>query len=234
MCFVPVLILLGCRRRGLPRETARGRRGADARGSAPQLLNSGYSVHDDGVIVLFMVIWMSRLSVVAACLVVACGATVPEAGRKHGSTITTANPTLLGYSTANTKPCSRPTEAELAHDLVPGIPCSISLTRYAGLPFHPGEKRVGHAELHSPSLLRQLTSEFNELPQSFPGTINCPNDRGSEIVGDLSYPHGERRRLTVTLTGCAGVRRETVGRSALGRLGERLIGRLERLTAHRS
>lgn len=178
---------------------------------------------------------MSILSVVAACLLAvgACGATVPEAGRKHRSTIT-ANPTLLGHATANTKPCSPPTEAELAHDLVPGIPCAISLTRYAGLPFYPGEKQVGHTELRSPTLLRQLTNEFNALPQSLRGTVNCPNDRGSEIVADLSYPHDERQRLTITLTGCTGARRENVGRSALGRLGERLIGRLKRLTTHHS
>lgn len=176
--------------------------------------------------------WTVILSVGAACLAVgACGATTPESARKHGSAITT-NPKLLGYATANTKPCSSPTEAELAHDLVPGVPCAISLTRYAGLPFHTGEKQVGHADLRSPTLLRQLTNELNALPQGPRGTINCPNDQGSEMVAELSYPHDERQRLTITLTGCAGARRENVGRSALGRLGERLIGRLERLTTH--
>jgi hypothetical protein len=176
--------------------------------------------------------WTSTLGVIAACLAVgACGTTAPESGGKHGSAIT-AKPRLLGYATANTKPCLPPTEVELAHDLVPGIPCAISLTRYAGLPFRAGEKQVGHADLRSPTLLRQLTNELNALPQGPRGIINCPNDQGSEIVAGLSYPHDEQQQLTITLTGCAGARRENVGRSALGRLGERLIGRLERLTTH--
>jgi hypothetical protein len=176
--------------------------------------------------------WMVRLCIAVMCLAVgACGASTPEAAKMQGS-VATANSKPLDYKIANSRPCLPPTETELAHDLVPGVPCAISLTRYAGLPSPPGTKRVGHAKVLKPFLLRQLTKEFNKLPPNTPGVYACPNDQGSEIMASLKYPHNTQYQLRVTLSGCAGAGRESVNRSALGRLGERLIGHLEKLIAH--
>ena len=93
---------------------------------------------------------------------------------------------------------------------------------------------MGRIELHSPPLIRHLTSEFNSLPPHVAGAIVCPDDDGSEIVVSLKYPHHQDLRLTITLTGCTGARRGSLTRSALGRSGAKLIGQLERLVSRRA
>jgi hypothetical protein len=127
--------------------------------------------------------------------------------------------------------CTTPTAARLDHELVPDTPCMVVLTRYAGLPSRIGTQAVGRVKLRNPSLLRQLTSEFDALPSLPDGVYSCPNDDGSEIVAGLGYPHRQYLRLTITLTGCSTARRGPVIRSALGPSGGKLVGRLERLLA---
>jgi len=164
----------------------------------------------------------------------ACGAASSENKGQGNLGYTIAHAELGALATkAPSKHCLPPTTTGLNQELVPGTPCAIILSRYAGLPAHVGTKLVGRVELRSPSLLRSLTSEFNALPSGVTGTIVCPNDRGSEIVASLKYPHHQALRLTITLTGCPGALRGSVSRSALGRPGEKLIGRLERLVARR-
>jgi hypothetical protein len=171
-----------------------------------------------------------RLSVVGVCLILsACGT-----ARSSDNYVNHLQP-AIATTTASSKYCTLPTADALMKELVPGIPCAMSLSQYAGLPAEEGTKLVGRVELRRPSLLRRLTNEFNSLPAiTGEGTIiNCPNDRGGEIVAGLKYPQHEDLRLRVNLTGCPGAQRESVTRSALGSTGERLIGQLEQLVAHR-
>jgi hypothetical protein len=116
------------------------------------------------------------------------------------------------------------------HQLLPGIPCEIVLTRYAGLPASPGIQLIGRADVRGAYLLRQLTMELNALRPSSSSNV-CPNDDGSEIKAVVEYAHRQTRRLTVGLSGCAEVQQGSLSRSALGRTGERLLKQLVRLTA---
>jgi uncharacterized membrane protein len=176
------------------------------------------------------------IGVFGACIVLsACGGTSDGGTSRHNLSYATAltEPAALATKSPNRR-CLSQTTTGLAQELVPGTPCTIVLSRYAGLPAHVGTRLVGRVELRSPSLLRRLTSEFNALPPHVAGTIVCPNDRGSEMVASLKYPHHQDLRLTITLTGCSGARRGSVTRSALGRAGARLIGQLERLVSRRA
>jgi hypothetical protein len=183
------------------------------------------------------------LSVIGAALALSgcgvvlggCGGARTEIeGQSHVVyTATPPEPAALATKVPNGH-CVPPTAADLSRELVPGTPCSIILSRYAGLPARSGAHLVGRVELRRSSLLRRLTREFNSLPPGVKGTIICPNDNGSEIVAGLRYPHREYLPLTITLSGCSGALREPVARSALGRLGGRLIGQLERLVAQGS
>jgi hypothetical protein len=168
--------------------------------------------------------------VVGVCVALsACGAAGKSSRHDHiGHMETVALATR-----APSKHCIALTAARLERELVPNTPCMIVLTRYAGLPAQIGAQVVGRVKLQSPSLLQSLTSEFDALPFLSEGVRNCPSDRGSEIVADLKYPHYQYLQLTITLTGCSTARRGPVTRSALGRSGEKLIGRLERLLAQR-
>jgi hypothetical protein len=116
-------------------------------------------------------------------------------------------------------------------ELIPGAPCAIVLSRYRALQVRPGTRLVGRAEIRSAPLLRQLTSEFDALPPAPKGAFACPNDNGSHITASLKYAHHRVLQLTVAISGCPEARRELVVRSALGHVGAKLIGQLERLTA---
>jgi hypothetical protein len=202
----------------------------------------GTSIHGIRLNVMWYAQATMRLSKVAmigglgVCVALsACGGTSAESKTRHNLSYSTTltTPAAVTTKSANER-CLPPTTIGLNRELVPGTPCSVVLSRYAGLPAHVGTKLVGRVELRSPPLLRRLTNEFNALPPHVTGTIVCPNDRGSEIVAILKYPHRQDLRLTVTLTGCSGVLRGSVTRSALGRPGAKLIGQLERLVSRRA
>ncbi len=179
---------------------------------------------------------LTMIAVLGACIALsACGGASDENRGSHNLGYTTALTESAVLATRSaTKRCRPPTTIELNQELVPGTPCAIVLSRYAGLPAHVGTKLVGRVELRKLSLLRRLTNEFNALPPHVAGTVVCPNDRGSEVVASLRYPRRQDLRLTITLTGCSGALRGSVTRSALGRSGAKLIGQLERLISRRT
>jgi hypothetical protein len=172
---------------------------------------------------------MKLLPAIGMCLVLgACGVT---GGKSNGDAHVGYTKTIALATQVPSKYCTVPTTGELDSELVPNTPCGIVLSQYTGLPAQVGTQLVGRAKLRRPALLRELTSGFNALPIPPEGVRNCPNDRGSEIVANLEYPHHQYLQITLTLTGCSTAHRGQITRSALGRSGEKLIGQLKRLIA---
>ena len=104
------------------------------------------------------------------------------------------------------------------------------LLRYRLTHKQPRLQLVGRADVRSAALVRQLTTEFDALPPVSEGGVACPNDNGSRMTADLKYSYHRTLRLTASLSGCPVARRGLVMRSALGRIGAKLIGQLEVLT----
>jgi hypothetical protein len=165
--------------------------------------------------------------IILACLALfSYGATYAFSVHKSarsGAFMTTTQLTETGY-------CQYPNIPAKNHDLVPGIPCEMTLFRYSGL--SGGIRLVGSIRLHDHAVLRRLTSAFNALRSPGNGNYNCPDDNGSKIVAILKYQY-QSLRLTFDLSGCATVRRGDVIRLALGHAGARLAVQLERLIARR-
>jgi hypothetical protein len=178
---------------------------------------------------------LSLTCAIAACATLGgCGGMRSESTSesRYGHTTTQPEPAPVAHKLASW-PCAAPDVATEHSELIPGTPCAILLSRYRGLPARPGTQLAGRVEVRRRSLLQALTNEFNALPPPLQGNYSCPSDDGSEIVAVLKYTHHQSLRLEITLTGCSTARRGSVNRSALGRAGEQLIGRLERLVAHR-
>ena len=105
----------------------------------------------------------------------------------------------------------------------------MTLCRYAGLPYRPGQRLVGFAYVRRESVIERLTRELNALPPVPEGTFSCPSDNGSEAAVALRYAHERPMLIKIGLTGCPEAVRGAISRWGLGPPGARLISDVERL-----
>jgi hypothetical protein len=170
------------------------------------------------------------LAVALFAVLAGCGSTRGDTARLTASADATPARSLSPQGLSVPRSCGILNVAAVRSELIPGTPCAMVLSRYRTLHQQPRLQLVGRADIRSPALLRQLTSEFDALPPAPKGGLACPNDNGSRITVDLKYRHHRTLRLTASLSGCPEARRGFVTRSALGRIGAKLIGQLEALT----
>lgn len=217
---------------GRPSCTHESMRSLDARGERRSLPARETSCGFSGVCcrrgVMRVVSLFSAVGLFA--VLAGCGSTRGDAGRLTESSDATAarSPSSQGLSVSRS--CGILNVAAVRSEPIPGTPCAMVLWRYRALHKPPRLQLVGRADIRSPVLLRRLTSEFDALPPVPEGGLACPNDNGSRITADLKYRHHRTLRLTASLSGCPEARRGLVTRSALGRIGAKLIGQLEALT----
>jgi hypothetical protein len=118
--------------------------------------------------------------------------------------------------------------------LVPPGATAVLICRYAGLNAHPRFALVGEAQVRVRVLTNELTREFDELPAWKPTImIVCPDDRGTQITAQFSYPRGRAVTVASATSGCFNVSNGDISRAGgeFGRpVGPKLLKQLQSLS----
>jgi len=116
--------------------------------------------------------------------------------------------------------------------LVPAGATALELCRYRGLNPPGGFGRlILSRRVTNAGTVRSLAKGLDALPRVPSGAFDCPADDGSQVLAIFGYPRRDPVTIRVKMRGCQVVTNGVITRWATTAAGERLVGRLSRLTA---
>jgi hypothetical protein len=116
--------------------------------------------------------------------------------------------------------------------LVPAGATSLLLCRYGGTRSSTPFRLTGHALVADRATVASLARRLDAL-RPFVGEFSCPFSSGAAIVAYFRYASPPDDPVTVALDGCLTAGNGHLTRSAITPAGQRLVGRLEAMTAAR-
>jgi len=89
---------------------------------------------------------------------------------------------------------------------VPGMPATLSITRYSGMnPGFGALRPLRMVTVHDRATVASLADEINRLPKLTGGPISCPLDDGSHLTLRFGDADGSHHVVTVNTRGCRTV-----------------------------